>query len=176
MENLKKSALLTPELAAQAVEILRPSIETLIKNQNGRLVIYIVILDPVAAAKGVYEVLWEGPIGEANTDKWPKSYNEFAHAKTRVTFQTRLPSHLVRFHAPYMYQNGDFKFGGSDQAAWIGITIISFPPRSTPPCMPCASARSERSHPHCSSDNQPPNKNSNAQQFPAVPKGDGSFY
>jgi len=114
MENLKKSALLTPELAAQAVEILRPSIETLIKNQNGRLVIYIVILDPVAAAKGVYEVLWEGPIGEANTDKWPKSYNEFAHAKTRVTFQTRLPSHLVRFHAPYMYQNGDFKFGGSD--------------------------------------------------------------
>jgi hypothetical protein len=104
------SAFLTRSVVERAVALIQPGVEALIKSEK-RSVLYIVVLDPAAAAK---TVLWEGPIGDPDRKNWQRDYAHFAHSKADLTHRTGLPAHLILRNAPHLYQEGDFKFGGSD--------------------------------------------------------------
>ena len=67
----------------------------------------IVVLDP---ASDDFEVLFTKTINGEEADA---KYVEIAHAKARVTHRTGLPSSLVQTQYPYLYQEGDTKWGGS---------------------------------------------------------------
>ncbi len=114
MQNGGRSALLTSGLVQKAMEIIAPSIENLIRIDPTRKVIFIVVLDPVAAAENRWEPLWQGAIGEQDQSKWARPYNEFAVKKTQVTLRTRMPSHVVQHDLAHLYAKGDFKYGGSE--------------------------------------------------------------
>src|SRR5262245_55264050 len=104
------SAFLTKAVVEQAVGIVKPGIEALIKSEK-KVVLYVVVLDPTAATK---TVLWEAAIGDADRKKWQRDYAHFAHSKAELTLRTGLPAHLILRSSPHLYQKGDFKFGGSD--------------------------------------------------------------
>jgi hypothetical protein len=104
------SAFLTKEVVEQAVGMIKPGIEALIKSEK-KVVLYIVVLDPAAGSKAV---LWEAAIGDPDRKQWPRDYAHFAHSKADLTYRTGLPAHLVLRNAPHLYQEGDFKFGGSE--------------------------------------------------------------
>jgi len=104
------SAFLTKAVVEQAVGIIKPGVEALIKSEK-KVVLYVVVLDPTATTK---TVLWESAIGDPDRKKWPRDYAHFAHSKAGLTFRTGLPAHLILRNAPHLYQAGDFKYGGSD--------------------------------------------------------------
>jgi hypothetical protein len=103
------SAFLTKAVVEQAVGMIKPGIEALIKSEK-RAVLHIVVLDPTATTKSV---LWEASIGEPDRKKWQRDYAHFAHSKAELTLRTGLPAHQILRNAPHLYQEGDFKFGGS---------------------------------------------------------------
>jgi hypothetical protein len=116
---MNKSALITPSLVLQAVELTTPTIESIIKLDPKRNVIYMVVPDPVVAAAREYEPLWSGAIGEQNRDQWANPYDEFATEKVKLTIRTGLPSHLVQHDFAHIYIAGDFKYGGSENRKGI---------------------------------------------------------
>ncbi len=107
---MTQSALLTPELVGQVAEILRPSIEAIIKIDPKRKAAYVVVLDP---ASHITATLWEGVFGEKDKTKWPNPYDKFANAKAAISRETGLSGHIVQRDRPFLYKRGDFKFGGS---------------------------------------------------------------
>lgn len=104
------SAFLTKAVVEEVLGLMKPCIEALIKREK-KIVLYMVVLDPAASGK---TVLWEGAFGDPDRKKWPRDYAQFAHAKAELSLRTGLPAHLVLRSAPYLYREGDFKFGGSE--------------------------------------------------------------
>lgn len=108
------SALLTAAIVEQAIDILYAGVADLIHIRE-RVVARIVVLDPTTPQECVsLPVLWEGGIGEEDSTKWPKPYSEYALRKAELTWKTKLPSHLVQRNNPYLFENDDFKYGGSE--------------------------------------------------------------
>ena len=124
---MRQSALLTTALVEQALSILRPSIEGIIKIDPVRMVACSVVLNPIVPCLvgqgAVPPVLWQGFVGEENRNKWPNPYNEFALAKAQLSWRTGLPSHLVQRDRPFLFEGGDFKFGGS--IVFNGIVVAT---------------------------------------------------
>lgn len=125
----RRSAILTPLLAERAARIIAPGIEFLIgeRRQQGddRNAVAIVVLDPVRIEEARIQaimnngdpslpILWQGVIGEQNSNNWKNPFNEFARKKALVSLKTGKPSHLIQQDQPYMYEVGDFKYGGSE--------------------------------------------------------------
>src|SRR3989344_5802107 len=106
------SALLTKEIIAEAVEILRPGLEAFIIDQQ-RVVACIVVLDPTIYPPAEPVQIWNGSVGEQDRTKWPRPYDFYASKKAALTFRTRFPSHIVVFDKPHLLVEGDFKYGGS---------------------------------------------------------------
>ncbi len=109
------AALLTKLMVEAAVDILKPGVENLIKSTN-RVVAYIYVLDPIQDRSMSSEPvqIWGGSIGLTDRLQWPKPYSEYAWKKADLTWKTQLPSHLVQRDAPYLFEEGDFKYGGSE--------------------------------------------------------------
>lgn len=111
------SFLLTPELVARVGEILRPSIEEIIEIDPSRFVAHVVVIEPTTRPSQYIDdsvpILWQGSFGKQKQKLWPYPYDEFARRKAVLSWRTGLPSHIVRFVKPHLFEEGDFKFGGS---------------------------------------------------------------
>lgn len=109
---------LTPDLCKAAVGLVLPSIEhtnAMLNRPQGHLV----ILDPSTPYEPKFHKgfedkafsrlgLYSRTIGGPN-DK----YERICWSKAYVSFVTGMPSHLVQFEAPWAYEPGMTKFGGS---------------------------------------------------------------
>ncbi len=96
---------LTPELCAQAWELVTPSIERsaehgVIRGAVGDLV----VLDP---ARRDGTVLWTGSVGETED----KTYG-YAVAKARVAERTGVDTSRLRMDMPHLYSSGDIVYPG----------------------------------------------------------------
>ncbi|WP_296667912.1 hypothetical protein [Demequina sp.] len=96
---------LTPELCAQAWELIKPSIERaaehgIIRGAVGDLV----VLDP---ARSEAVILWTGSIGDTEDATYG-----FAVAKAKVAHRTGVDTSRLRMDQPHLYAAGDIVFPG----------------------------------------------------------------
>ncbi|MES2215677.1 MAG: hypothetical protein V4481_00060 [Patescibacteria group bacterium] len=160
----RNSGILSKEMAEAAVAILRPGIEQLIKDQN-RMAVAIVILDPagVAAYQGPQDdlpILLETVIGNPDRTQWKSKFDESARKKATISLRTRMSTHLVAADQPYLFENGDFKYGGSDVRgyqitasgglAWEYDYLISAALNAIMQALSLAAMRIERENKACS--------------------------
>lgn len=113
------SALLTKELAQQAISIVGPAIAYVMDKARltKRNALAIVVLDPTKefTRSGTLDqplpILHEANFG-SHPDDWPHDFRGYARKKSLVSWRTGLPSRLVQ-QSPYLYQFGDIKYAGS---------------------------------------------------------------
>ena len=117
------SVLLTRELAREAVELVLPSIELLLKNRGKRQAFHLVILDPTVRP-------WNGTFDEAilyehslYRESWDKDYGAVARSKALQTWRDGqgLPNILHHELAPASLQRGDAEAWSSFN--WYGLTV-----------------------------------------------------
>jgi hypothetical protein len=108
----KSSALLTKALVEEAIRLVTPAINEIIKLDPKRNIIYIYVFGPLAGDQD--QPTWQGAVGEQDQSKWTKDYSKAALAKAAVSLQTGLPSHMVQHEYAHLYVEGDFKYGGSE--------------------------------------------------------------
>lgn len=98
---------LTEDICQQAWEIVLPSIEhaaaTDVTNKQAGT---IVVLDPYTG-----DLLFVEAVDPNHPDV--RKYDEIAHAKARVSWETGLPSRIVQQEAPHLYKPGMTKWGGA---------------------------------------------------------------
>ncbi|HTK33235.1 MAG TPA: hypothetical protein VL335_01660 [Candidatus Paceibacterota bacterium] len=84
-----------------------------ITNVPGRTAAVIIVLDPVITVDSGLDpqVLWRGTLGEQEETKWPHKYSEFAFAKARAAWRTKM-SNIDMFKKPALICEGDFRFPG----------------------------------------------------------------
>jgi hypothetical protein len=98
---------LTRELCEKAWETILPAIEkaaadgTVVRRAG-----VVVVLDPTSAEGAV---LFEGRVSDEDVDR----YGEIARAKAALTRRTGLPTARVASDAPFLFTDGDIKWGGS---------------------------------------------------------------
>jgi hypothetical protein len=110
---VNKSAFLTRDVVKSVVDILRPGIERYMRTEIHRKTAWVVVLDPAVPLCDDMTILWEGAIGDGNSENWKRPYGKFARLKAKLTWRTRLPSHLVRQDMAHLYMDGDIAYGGS---------------------------------------------------------------
>jgi len=122
------------DIARQAVELVKPSIETLF-NRTNRKELHIVIMDPRVKP-------WESSFDEAilyqesivNSEKWEHPFDDFArnkaeqawrHSQANIITQTRHPSSLregdLPFYGSFVYGNIVVACSGVEQ--WFDMLI-----------------------------------------------------
>ena len=117
---------LTEALCERAMCIIRPSMygamdDAIVKRHQGCLV----VLDPKVPREPKYKtwsldpqdpfeelVLYQRHIGYARD--WDGPYDKVARAKAYASWKTGLPAQLIQQWAPYLYEEGWTKWGGSD--------------------------------------------------------------
>ena len=110
----KVSRFLTYEVARQAIELVRPSIEAMMeRGVCKRKHLDIVVLNPLARPDtGTFdeavlcEQSWE------DESQWEHNYRVIARSKVEQTWRTSLPTRLLQ-QMPHLYQRGDSPFFGS---------------------------------------------------------------
>lgn len=126
---IRKSKFVTPEFLDRIFEKVKgPWTEKYITSVSGRVAAVIVVLDPAKPVETSHQpfVLWSGILGEQDTNKWPENrpYNEFALAKARAAWRTKMHNHIMFDTHPELIQEGDFKFHGGVYA-YDGIAIAT---------------------------------------------------
>ncbi|MDB5801044.1 MAG: hypothetical protein JWL63_1983 [Rhodocyclales bacterium] len=118
------SHFVTAELAAQAVGMALPLIERAMQHsfvgESGFL--FIVVMQPtLTPANSSFEeaILYEHAIGDRS--KWDADYAGFAHAKTRISWNTGLDSHVVQTQRPHLLEPDNTVLWGS--VAIEGIVV-----------------------------------------------------
>jgi hypothetical protein len=110
---------LTKALVEEAVEIIRPGIEQVIKDNNRVAVCIDVMID------GDHEdtSLWTGCIGNSDPTSWGagKTYDVNAHAKALMALREQEPNHITLRSSPQNLQKGDFKYYGGEYRNRIAI-------------------------------------------------------
>ena len=104
------------DTARKAVELALPMIQAAmdskVAGESGFL--YIVVMRPgVTPATTSFEeaILYEHAVGD--TSKWDADYRGFALAKAKVSWKTRMDSHLVQELKPHLLEAGDTTLWGS---------------------------------------------------------------
>ena len=100
------------EIAQQAVELVRPSIEALF-NRTNRKELHIVIMDPRVKP-------WESDFKDAilyeesiKTLAWEKPFDEFARSKAEQAWRERQANIVTQSMHPSSLREGDLPFYGS---------------------------------------------------------------
>ena len=97
--------IITEKMLSKAWEVTREALEALhadgISSKNDG---YIVVFAP-----GIEDPIFTRFIMRTT----PRKYRDIAHAKAALSLRTGKPSRVVQQEAPFLYQNGDVKFGGS---------------------------------------------------------------
>jgi len=101
------------EFARQAVELVKPSIETLFEKTN-RKELHIVIMDPRLKP-------WESDFNDAilyqesirNSKKWENPYDEFARNKAEQAWRDSQPNIINQTMHPSSLRESDLPFYGS---------------------------------------------------------------
>ena len=101
------------EIAQQAIELVKPSIEALFERTN-RKELHIVIMDPRLKP-------WECDFNDAilyqesirNTDVWENPYDEFARSKAEQAWRDSQPNVVTQAMHPSSLREGDLPFYGS---------------------------------------------------------------
>lgn len=111
------------DICAYAWELLQPSIKNLaefgVTNKHAGVVIVLDPDEPYSDSIGI-PILF----GDSVSDQDYEKYNEIACAKALVSWRTGLPSSLVQTEFPYLYREGDTKWGGSTVDA--GGLVVAF--------------------------------------------------
>ena len=108
------SALLTPDRAKEAIEIVRPAIIKLLNSGKlSRNVLHIVVLDPAMRHGEV--PLREAIIAEASIRrrKWDLDLETLARRKANISWKWQQDSNVLQRVKPYLYGKGDNKYGGA---------------------------------------------------------------
>lgn len=103
------SALLTPEVVAQAVGICALSIRNLLDGNDGlakRSALAIAVLDPSTGNE-----LYITTFGKLPEDKWTADYLKIARAKAKLAFRLKMSSRAAQQH-PQLLEPGDTKHRG----------------------------------------------------------------
>lgn len=101
------------EIAKQAVELVKPSIEALFEKTN-RKELHIVIMDPrLKPWESDFEdaILYESSIQNAKT--WENPYDEFARNKAKQAWRNSKENIVSISQHPSSLKNGDLPFYGS---------------------------------------------------------------
>ena len=117
------SVLLTKDLVQEAVTLVLPSIENLLKTRGKRNAFHIVVLDPTVHpwnAEFEDAILYEHSI---NADSWDKDYAAIARSKALQTWRDGRHQHNILIHelAPASLQAGDAEAWSSFN--WCGLTV-----------------------------------------------------
>ncbi len=127
---------LTPALCEQALRIIKPAIQGAMNDQIvNRRVGHLIVLDPIIPREPRFKnwslkqdspfrelVLFEYSFGL--TEAWTARYDEIASAKAYASWKTGLPAQLIQQVAPYLYEEGWTKWGGS--AVGEGGLVVAF--------------------------------------------------
>lgn len=114
------SIILTKELAAQAVQMVRPSVEALMMSGRfKRPTLHIVIGDPSFKPHDANRercwrnngILHQETIG--NTSDWERPYDSIALSKTYLSWQHGMPTQILQARCPHLLEYGDTTFFGS---------------------------------------------------------------
>src|SRR6185369_16827751 len=114
------SLFLTKELVEECVDILRPTIETLIAKDPKRMLVYLLVLQPniidSVGGRDNLDVLWEGAVGEQDRNKWPvgRNYPLYVRKKAKISLIHKRASHLVLRDACHLISPEDSKCGGGE--------------------------------------------------------------
>ena len=101
------------EIAKQAIEVVKPSIEALFKH-TVRKELHIVVVDPRVKP-------WEASFDDAilyeytmrNSDVWQAPYDEFARNKARQAWREQQPNGVIQQLHPSSLRSEDVPFYGS---------------------------------------------------------------
>lgn len=101
------------EIAKQAIEVVRPSIEVLFEH-TVRKELHIVVVDPRVKP-------WEASFDDAilyeytirNSDVWQAPYDEFARNKARQAWREQQPNGVIQQLHPSSLRSEDVPFYGS---------------------------------------------------------------
>lgn len=108
-------AILDRDMAEKAVRIAGMAFTGMLQeNFLNRNALHVVVLDPTKCfGSSSFEetVLYEKSFGAAR-EQWVRPFDEFARRKASVSWRTGMDTHLVQQHSPYLYTEGDIKFGG----------------------------------------------------------------
>ena len=110
------SFFLTAKLAMEAVLVVLPAIEAMMETGRAkRRDLQIIVMDPAkpfgSGATFTSAILYEHQLGDS--EAWEHDYYRVARSKAEVSWRTGFPSHLVQQRMPYLYQDGDTRWGGS---------------------------------------------------------------
>jgi hypothetical protein len=132
---------LTEELCVEALDIVRPSIahamnSGVVKREQG----WLVVLNPRIPQEPKYMLnigQHDNPKREVPFDElvlfdcgwdlpknWDHPYDAVARAKAFASWKTGLPAHRIQQEAPYLYEEGWTKYGGS--AVGEGGLVVAF--------------------------------------------------
>ena len=117
------SALLTKELAVEAVQLVLPSIEALLGSRGRQKQFHLLILDPtVKPWNGTFEeaILYEYSIRK---DEWNKDFQAVARSKAYQTWRDGrgMPNILHHEMSPASIESGDAEAWSSFD--WYGLTV-----------------------------------------------------
>jgi hypothetical protein len=111
---------LTKALAEKALDLIAPSIELAMETKlASRNALHIVVMNYRSETINTSpsesferSILAERSI---NRDSWPadRPLDQFARAKTEVTWRTGHASYYIREFMPWAFKGGDFKYGGA---------------------------------------------------------------
>lgn len=112
----QKAGLVDEAMAAEAVRLALPSIETALKRPgvSGEGVLHLVVMDPLArpgdAAFGE-AVLYEHSVGDPAT--WGADYRAFAREKAALAWRSGCDTHVLQEARPHLLRPGDTLLWGS---------------------------------------------------------------
>jgi len=114
---------MSAELAAQAVRLARPAIESAMTSQEAgdSGFLHVVVMNPLVAPGTDFEssILYEQSFGDRS--HWDADYAAYARAKARMSWRTGLPGHRVCETAPHLLLPNEQPLWGS--AVVEGVTV-----------------------------------------------------
>lgn len=118
-------------MAEKAVGVTRMLFAGMLQeNFLVRNALHVVVLDPTKHfdPNGFYAaILYEESFG-APREEWERPFDEIARGKALVSWRDGKNSHLVQQEYPYLYNEGDIKFGGgvSRDGIVVGVSGVQW--------------------------------------------------
>ncbi len=122
---LHKSKFITRGLLEEIFQEIKDEwTKKFITDVPNRVAAMILVLDPAQTAENSHEPveLWSGILGDQNPANWKHNYHDFAFAKARAAWRTKMDNDDM-FEYPELIQEGDFKYHGGIYRNGLVIAI-----------------------------------------------------